>query len=310
MAELANSRYATQAATLLTYYGFDLHDQTVHDVVNEWLQNYQAGWIHSAIVEALYQGRYKGISVQQILSLWSRRGQPLRHFNHEFEMIICRALPYPDAAFLPSTVQSAPPASTASTPASTQPSPQTAVPNQPNPTSAETADYSLAYSSPTESTPSAWQDEDLNSEGDIIASSTSSTPESAYQSGDQSGNQSEAHSEAHPAFGAPDVSRPIESSNADDEELDSSASPTSQPFDASDAASLQEPASSPFSTPPAANERTLPRWTQPASPVGHPGTPEPIHRFVPDAQLVGSHAKLKAVVHPQRSLRLSPPEQN
>lgn len=95
MAELARARPIVQAETLLTYYGFDLSGYTVHRTIQDWLHDYRADWIPAAIVEALYQGRYKSVSVSQILLLWKRRGQPLRHFNHEFETIICRELPYP-----------------------------------------------------------------------------------------------------------------------------------------------------------------------------------------------------------------------
>ncbi|MDB9376454.1 hypothetical protein, partial [Nodularia sphaerocarpa] len=41
----------------------------------------------------LYQGRYKGISVQQILAFWQRRGQVIYHFNMEFERLICSKFP-------------------------------------------------------------------------------------------------------------------------------------------------------------------------------------------------------------------------
>ncbi|MDX2097883.1 MAG: hypothetical protein SFW36_08910 [Leptolyngbyaceae cyanobacterium bins.59] len=50
-------------------------------------------WIRPAVIEALYQGRYKAISVTQLLTFWQRREQPLCHFSHEFERIICSALP-------------------------------------------------------------------------------------------------------------------------------------------------------------------------------------------------------------------------
>ena len=45
------------------------------------------------MIEALYQGRYKAISVEQILSIWRRRGKILSHFNREFEAIVTVPLP-------------------------------------------------------------------------------------------------------------------------------------------------------------------------------------------------------------------------
>lgn len=61
-------------------------------VVADWIGCYPLRWILEAIVEALYQGRYKTISVEQILIIWQRRGCPLHHFNGEFERIVCRPL--------------------------------------------------------------------------------------------------------------------------------------------------------------------------------------------------------------------------
>ena len=49
--------------------------------------------MHLAIIEALYQGRYKAVSAQQILTLWLKRNHPSYHFNMEFERLICNKLP-------------------------------------------------------------------------------------------------------------------------------------------------------------------------------------------------------------------------
>lgn len=77
------------AAGLLSHYSFDRAGQTVGQLVATWLQQYPAAWLRAATIEALYQGRYKAVSVSQILSIWERRGQPLCHFNWEFERIVC-----------------------------------------------------------------------------------------------------------------------------------------------------------------------------------------------------------------------------
>jgi hypothetical protein len=93
MVKLAKAPQATQAAILLTHYGFDLNGYAADSLVESWLVTYEVGWVRAAVLEALYQGRYKAISVEQILALWGRRGQPLRHFTHEFERIVCKELP-------------------------------------------------------------------------------------------------------------------------------------------------------------------------------------------------------------------------
>jgi hypothetical protein len=84
---------AADAVALLTHYSFDLRQHTATALVDEWLTEYKPSWIRHAVIEALYQGRYKAISVEQILALWQRRGQTLHHFNHEFERLVCNKLP-------------------------------------------------------------------------------------------------------------------------------------------------------------------------------------------------------------------------
>jgi hypothetical protein len=84
---------AIDTARLLTHYSFDLGGEAVDRLLDRWLRSYPAPWLRSAVIEALYQGRYKAVSVEQILSLWQRRRQPLYHFNHEFERIVCSRFP-------------------------------------------------------------------------------------------------------------------------------------------------------------------------------------------------------------------------
>jgi len=81
------------AVALLSHYGFELRGYPAQELVDLWLERYQASWVRLGVIEALYQGRYKAISVEQILAVWSRRGQPLYRFNHEFERLISRKLP-------------------------------------------------------------------------------------------------------------------------------------------------------------------------------------------------------------------------
>ena len=103
---------SAQAVALLVHYGFDLSGKKADKLAGEWLTKYPDYWLRLAVVEALYQGRYKAVSVGQILSMWQRMGQPLYHFNHEFERLVCSNFPQdltvendpkqvPDAPFLP-----------------------------------------------------------------------------------------------------------------------------------------------------------------------------------------------------------------
>ena len=93
MINLASDSAMTSAVALLTHYSFDYGDLTAERLMDQWLRSYPAQWVRLALVEALYQGRYKAISVEQILAFWQRRGQPVYHFNHEFERLVCTRFP-------------------------------------------------------------------------------------------------------------------------------------------------------------------------------------------------------------------------
>jgi hypothetical protein len=81
------------AIALLRHYNFELRGYTPEELANIWLKKYQANWVRLGVIEALYLGRYKAISVEQILAVWARRGQPIYRFTHEFERLISRKLP-------------------------------------------------------------------------------------------------------------------------------------------------------------------------------------------------------------------------
>lgn len=98
MIELAKDAATTDVTHLLTRYSFDLNGYTVDRLVSNWFSRYPVQWIRLAVIEALYQGRYKAISVEQILNLWQRRGKSLYRFSHEFERIICGRFPYSSTA--------------------------------------------------------------------------------------------------------------------------------------------------------------------------------------------------------------------
>jgi len=88
-----NSAITRQIVALLSHYGFDLRGYTAEKLAFEWLSLYHEHWVRLAVIEALYQGRYKAVSVEQILTFWGRKQHPVFHFNHEFERLICRKLP-------------------------------------------------------------------------------------------------------------------------------------------------------------------------------------------------------------------------
>ena len=93
MTEFIHDASVRDAANLLTHYSFDLGSYTAEQLIDHWLRHYPPGWLRLAVIEALYQGRYKAISVEQILNMWRRRSQSHYHFNHEFERMVCGRLP-------------------------------------------------------------------------------------------------------------------------------------------------------------------------------------------------------------------------
>jgi hypothetical protein len=93
MTELTQDLSLAQAHSLIDSYAFDLEGSNAEQLLKSWLDIYHASWIRLATVEALYRGRYKGVSIEQILSVWSRLGSPNTHFTYEFERLICHKLP-------------------------------------------------------------------------------------------------------------------------------------------------------------------------------------------------------------------------
>lgn len=84
---------AAHVVDLLIHYGFDLGEERVRQLVDRWQTTYSVSWVRWAVIEALYQGRYKVVSVEQILQLWQRRQQPCYHFNYEFERLVSNKFP-------------------------------------------------------------------------------------------------------------------------------------------------------------------------------------------------------------------------
>ncbi|ESA37802.1 hypothetical protein N836_34840 [Leptolyngbya sp. Heron Island J] len=85
-------REAQQAITLIKSFSLELEQYSPESQVLYWLHQYRAPWIRDAIIEAVYQGRYKIISVEHILAIWQRRGQPVCHFTSGFEQVISAQL--------------------------------------------------------------------------------------------------------------------------------------------------------------------------------------------------------------------------
>jgi len=88
------------AIALLQHYSFDLGGYTINDLTRAW-GGFKPEWVRQAVIESLFQGRYKVVSVNQILHLWERKGEPNCRYNHEFERLVCGdvAVIYEDRIF-------------------------------------------------------------------------------------------------------------------------------------------------------------------------------------------------------------------
>ena len=93
MNELNCSLEVAQAIALIKSYSFDTNNNSTEQLVQKWLKSYQGTWVRLAAIEALYLGRYKAVSIEQIMEVWSRIGTPNIHFTEEFEILICSKLP-------------------------------------------------------------------------------------------------------------------------------------------------------------------------------------------------------------------------
>jgi hypothetical protein len=88
------------AIALLQHYSFDLGGYTIKDLTRAW-SSFKPEWVRQAIIESLFQGRYKAVSVNQILQLWERKGEPNCRYNRDFERLVCGdvAVIYEDRIF-------------------------------------------------------------------------------------------------------------------------------------------------------------------------------------------------------------------
>lgn len=76
---------------LLKVYNFDLKGRSLQQIGIAW-QEYDPQWLRLAVTEAIYRGRYKVISVEEILRTWQRKQQPIYQFDPEFEELVWQNL--------------------------------------------------------------------------------------------------------------------------------------------------------------------------------------------------------------------------
>jgi hypothetical protein len=72
---------------LLQFYNFDLGDRLLAEISQAW-SNYDLSWLRSAITESMYRGRYKVISIEQIMESWQRKQEIFCKFDREFETLV------------------------------------------------------------------------------------------------------------------------------------------------------------------------------------------------------------------------------
>lgn len=70
----ANIEEIQKTFILLQYYHFEESFENLQIILIKWLEKYSASWLPLAVTEAIYQGRLKLVSVEQILTLWERKG--------------------------------------------------------------------------------------------------------------------------------------------------------------------------------------------------------------------------------------------
>jgi hypothetical protein len=100
MNDAVSNKSTALAAALLTYYGTEGTRLSVRvKLLARWLKLYPEPWVRAALIESIYQGRYKTVSVEQLLERWQHRGQPVCHFNSEFARLICQNIPRELARF-------------------------------------------------------------------------------------------------------------------------------------------------------------------------------------------------------------------
>jgi hypothetical protein len=77
-----------QTIVLTKYYSFDLGNYTITELILKWSKLYPHQWLPLAVTEAIYQGRLKAISIEQILHIWRKKGGVHYSFNYEFIRLV------------------------------------------------------------------------------------------------------------------------------------------------------------------------------------------------------------------------------
>lgn len=87
-------KFTASTMILLTNYSFsfDSGEDQIEQIIQKWFVQYPPKWVIAAIVEAIFLGRYKAVSVERILILWHLRGEPISHFDLEFVDLVCSRL--------------------------------------------------------------------------------------------------------------------------------------------------------------------------------------------------------------------------
>lgn len=80
--------YIRETIILIKYYSFDLGKYNIREVIVKWTKIYPHDWIPLGVIEAIYQGRLKGVSVEQILNVWLKKGCVNQSFSYEFSRLI------------------------------------------------------------------------------------------------------------------------------------------------------------------------------------------------------------------------------
>lgn len=77
-----------QTIILTKYYSFDLGSYQIRELITKWTKLYPHHWLPLAVTEAIYQGRLKAVSVEQILNIWQKKGGISYSFNYEFIRLV------------------------------------------------------------------------------------------------------------------------------------------------------------------------------------------------------------------------------
>ncbi|MCS7226281.1 MAG: hypothetical protein NZ821_04735 [Gloeomargarita sp. SKYB31] len=98
-------RVVAEVVPLLVRYRYESDEVQAAARVEAWAKTYPVEWLRPAVVETLYQARYKSVSVEQVLNLWQRQGRPHPHYSGDFERLVSRPSPTLPRSPTPRVVQ-------------------------------------------------------------------------------------------------------------------------------------------------------------------------------------------------------------